>query len=152
MQDKEFRYHPLVEGLKVNEDGTEVLLNNTPLKISNYSNGVFVTINKKQVTTMRLVCECWHGLAENGDFVVKKIDESKSAHYSNLTWSKRGQGLSHEFANNFCGKNRLTKEEFLEKNKGRKDGEPIVDFIKRIGMTTTNYYKYLKLYGTKENE
>lgn len=152
MQEKEFRYHPLVEGLKVNEDGTEILLNGNPLPIRSYKNGISVSISNKQVTTMRLVCECWHGVAENGDYIVKKIDETKDSHYSNLAWSKRGQGLSHEFAKNFCGKNRLTKEEFLEKNKSRKEGEHILEFIKRIGMTTTNYYKYRKLYGEKESE
>ena len=27
----EYRYHPIIEGLKVNEDGSEVLLNNVAL-------------------------------------------------------------------------------------------------------------------------
>lgn len=147
----EFRYHPIIEGLKVNEDGTEIYLNNELIKQYQYSNGKMTVVNNKTLTTMRLVCEAWHGMSENKEYVVKKVDKTKGQHYSNLQWSKRGQSINHKSSKNFSGKNLLSKEEFLELNSSRKDGEVILDFIKHIGMTTTNYYIYNRKYGKKEN-
>lgn len=147
----EFRYHPIIEGLKVNEDGTEIYLNNELIKQYQCSNGKMTVVNNKTLTTMRLVCEAWHGMSENKEYVVKKVDEAKGQHYSNLQWSKRGQGISHKSSKNFCRPAKWTKKEFLEVKAQRMQGENILDFFKRCKINLKTYYIYNRKYGKKEN-
>lgn len=151
MQHKEFRFHPLIEGLKVNEDGTEIYLNNELIRQYHNSDGTMTVFINKSVTTMRLVCEAWHGLSENKEYVVKKIDEEKGKHYSNLQWSKRGQGINHKSSKNFCKPAQWTKKEFLEIKAKRMQGENILDFFERCKIKRQTYYIYNKKYGKKEN-
>jgi hypothetical protein len=96
----EFRNHPIIEGLQVNEDGTEIIFHgerlvpfendksrkNPTLKVNFHSKGHSVT---------RLVCECWNGLSHHVDQRVSKIDQF-SNHYSNLEWK---EGSSNGIAN-----------------------------------------------------
>jgi hypothetical protein len=96
----EFKYHPIIEGLKVNEDGSEVLLNGELL--AQFENDkarknptMKVNFNGKAHSVTRLVCESWNGLSQHVEQRVSKIDQF-SNHYSNLEWK---EGSSNGIAN-----------------------------------------------------
>jgi len=149
---KEFRYHPIIEGLKVNEDGSEVIFQNKKLHISSF----FIEESKlvryavrvagKSVTINRLVCECWHGLAPNRDYSATLINENNGLHYSNLYWAKRGMKIN-------TLRHRKVKEEDFQKIQERlKLGERITHIIKDFPFTYATYTNYKKYYGKEENE
>lgn len=95
-----FRYHPLLSELRCNEDGSEIIFKGEPLRIHEvqlpHTRGVskYVLINRKKVTVIRIVCECWHGISKNLDQAARRVDEQKGDHYSNLYWGARGMTLS----------------------------------------------------------
>ena len=90
----ESRYHPVIEGMRVNEDGTEIFIDNNPLRIKTESAGSrYVHIGDKRVTVIRLICECWHGMPEFGK-AARRVDERSGDHYSNLYWGSRGMTLN----------------------------------------------------------
>lgn len=90
----EFKYHPLIEHLKLNENGTEILRNNIPMKIKTQPNGMrYVHIGSRRISVIKLLCETWHGLADDGSFAARRIDETAGDHYSNLHWGKQGLTL-----------------------------------------------------------
>ncbi|MBW7838614.1 MAG: hypothetical protein H3C36_03015 [Chitinophagaceae bacterium] len=87
----EFKYHPLIEHLKLNENGTEILRNNIPMKIKTQPNGMrYVHIGSRRISVIKLLCETWHGLADDGSFAARRIDETAGDHYTNLHWGKQG--------------------------------------------------------------
>jgi hypothetical protein len=87
----EFKYHPLIEHLKLNEDGTEILRNNIPVKIKTQPNGMrYVHIGSRRISVIKLVCECWHGMADDGNYAARRLDEAAGDHYTNLHWGKQG--------------------------------------------------------------
>jgi hypothetical protein len=152
----EFRHHPVLEGLQVNEDGTEIIYLGKKLEPKNYErkgNSIemeVVGIKYKVVTVMRLVNECWNGERENADFITKKIDYEKGNHYSNLCWSKRGVGISHNNSPEFGAKPKFTEQEFKDLKKEIKPGETITKFLKRKAISTKAFYTAKNKYE-KEN-
>lgn len=96
----ESRYHPIKEGLKINEDGTEITLNGKPMLISEYQlpdrriKKRLVSFGTKRVSVIRLVCEAWIGLSPSYEHAARRIDEEKGDHYSNLYWGKVGMTIS----------------------------------------------------------
>ncbi len=85
-----YRYHPEIEGLKVNENGTEIMLNGEPLKIrtstNKYGIQTYVIINNKTINIGRLVAETWLGMPPHSGVNAQRIDTSKDYHYSNMQW------------------------------------------------------------------
>lgn len=148
----EFRYHPILEGLKVNEDGTEIIYQGTSLPIKTYNRVnksvamKIVNINHKTITTMRLVCECWLGLSENPELVVKKIDQTKAEHYSNLCWSKHGVGVSHNTKSNFNVHPKFSESEYKKLLTEINSKETITAFLLRKKISTKAYYTAKKRY------
>ena len=142
----EFRNHPVLEGLKVNEDGTEIIYQGKKLEPKTYERQgksiamETVGIRYRTVTVIRLVNECWNGECENSDYITKKIDYNKSNHYSNLCWSKKGVGLSHDNSPNFGTKPKFTEQEYKDLKDEIKDGETITDFLKRKKVSTKAFY------------
>ncbi|SRR5690554_2209382 len=97
----EFRYHPLIEGLKINEDGSEIIffgekLNSIGMnRASRPTATVIVNFDGRTASVARLVCEAWHGLAPNFDYNATRIDPSKGFHYKNLFWAKKGHNPNY---------------------------------------------------------
>lgn len=91
-----FRYHPLIEGLKINEDGSEIIYMGTLLKpakmnrTARNSDTQLVYFNRQTHSVARLVCEAWHGLAENIDYNATRIKNEDGFYYKNLYWAKKG--------------------------------------------------------------
>lgn len=91
-----YRYHPLIEGLKVNEDGTEIIYFGEKLKAvpinrkSRPCDTLLVNFDNRTLSVAKLVCEAWNGLAPNLDFCATRIDPAADFHYKNLFWAKKG--------------------------------------------------------------
>lgn len=95
-----YRYHPEIEGLKVNEDGTEVLFNGEPLDVrlsSGRSEMPYVVFFGRAHSVGKLVCEAWNGMADNPRWCASRIDRDKGYHFTNLEWKP-------------CGKQKRTKK------------------------------------------
>lgn len=91
-----YKYHPEIEGLKVNEDGTQVLYCGELLAIKTVnrkernSDTKYVTLRGKPFTIGKLVCECWNGLSDNPRWCATRKEKEKGFHYSNLIWAPCG--------------------------------------------------------------
>lgn len=92
----DFRYHPILEGLKVNEDGSVITYNGEKLRTykmnrtARNSDTQLVSFNGSTFSVARLVCECWHGMAPSIDYNATRVENEKGFHYSNLYWAKKG--------------------------------------------------------------
>lgn len=92
----ESRYHPIIEGLKVNEDGSEIYYLGDKLesakmnRTSRNSDTMLVYFNGQTHSLARLVCECWHGMAPDRDHNATRIKNEDGFHYKNLYWAKKG--------------------------------------------------------------
>ena len=97
----ESRYHPILEGLKVNEDGSVIFYGNEKLRTykmnrtARNSDTLLVSFNGSTYSVARLVCECWHGLAESLEFNATRIINEKGFHYKNLFWAKKGVNANY---------------------------------------------------------
>ncbi|HLT54404.1 MAG TPA: hypothetical protein VKZ97_10945 [Flavobacteriaceae bacterium] len=100
--EKQFRYHPVLEDLQVNEDGSVVIYQGRELVIREYKlkhhqqSHKSVKVGYRQITIKRLVCECWHGLPPNRSCAARKVDQDGGTHFGNLYWGKAG--LTKELA------------------------------------------------------
>lgn len=100
MKELEFRYHPIIKNLKVNEDGSEILMNGQPVIIASdhpkhmRNPRKIVRFGKKNVTVIRLVCEAWYGVSPTGEHAARRVDEQAGDHYSNLFWGKKGMTIN----------------------------------------------------------
>lgn len=93
-----YRYHPEIEGLKVNEDGTEVILNGDPLEVKLIerksrakSDTPYVVFFGRAHSVGKLVCEAWNGMADNPRWCASRKDRNKGYHYTNLEWKPCGK-------------------------------------------------------------
>lgn len=145
-----FKYHPLVEGLKVNEDGTEVIWNGKLVKQVPINDGknFIMKVKGKNVSRLKVVCEAWNGLADTPELIATKIDADGGGHYTNLVWRKRGQGISHKRAESFKKKyifNSLEQvQEFISK---KPDEIPMKVYCKENGVSESAVYNAQKRYG-----
>jgi hypothetical protein len=98
----EFRHHPILEGLKINEDGSEILYFGEKLnpmgmnRTARPTATVIVNFNGRTASVARLVCEAWHGLAPNLDYNATRIKDDKGFHYTNLFWAKKGVNPNYD--------------------------------------------------------
>lgn len=86
-----FRYHPLIEQLKINEDGSQIYLKGALLRITENDRTrknptLKVQFNNKQHSVAKLVCETWNGLPEHTGLFASKIGSLSNYHYTNLEW------------------------------------------------------------------
>ncbi|MFA7448778.1 MAG: helix-turn-helix domain-containing protein [Weeksellaceae bacterium] len=96
------RYHPLLEGLRINEDGSEIIFFGQKLtgkKINRSARPTathLVNFNGRTLSVARLVCEAWHGLAPDRDHNATRVDPDKGFHYTNLFWAKKGVNPNYD--------------------------------------------------------
>ncbi|MGM8362096.1 helix-turn-helix domain-containing protein [Flavobacterium sp. ARAG 55.4] len=93
MKELQFRYHPIVVGLKINEDGSEIYLNGLLLKqfvndVNRQNPTLKVNFGNRAHSVIRLVCEAWNGLSETTSQRASKINQLSNNHYSNLEWKE----------------------------------------------------------------
>lgn len=91
-----FKYHPVLEELQVNEDGTVVLLHDKELNIHTCNIGQSKTptqrvyVDRRTINIKKLVCECWHGMRPDMSHCARMVDATKGTHYTNLAWAVIG--------------------------------------------------------------
>lgn len=91
-----YRYHPEIEGLKVNEDGTEVWFNGKSLQVGTASRKErdtdlqYVYFSNRTHSIAKLVCECWNGMADNPRWCATRKVKDKGFHYTNLFFAPCG--------------------------------------------------------------
>lgn len=89
----EFRYHPIIEGLYINENGTEIYFKGVllePFENDKTRENPTLKVNfiNKAHSVSKLVCETWNGLREHSGQRASKIDLKSGNHYSNLEWKE----------------------------------------------------------------
>ena len=150
----EFRYHPIIENLKISEDGTIILRNGEPVIIAcdhpaHMRNArKLVRFGKKNVTIIRLVCEAWHGIAPTGEHAARRVDESKGDHYSNLFWGKKGMTLSS--AKGVVQPTvKMTPEVYAEISEQSKI-QSVKAILKEMNISENRFYQYRKKHVKKD--
>jgi hypothetical protein len=97
-----YRHHPIIEGLKINEDGTAIIYLGQKLepkkmnRTARNSDTILVSFNNSTHSVARLVCEAWHGMAPNKDYNATRVKNENGFHYSNLYWEKKGVNPNYE--------------------------------------------------------
>ena len=92
---KEYRYHPEIEGLKTNENGSEVLYNEQPQQIKVRKSGNhpfrYIYFGGQTIGIARLILECWSGMPPIPKLTARHKDgDYTNYHYSNLEWANVG--------------------------------------------------------------
>lgn len=152
----QFRYHPIIEHLKINEDGTVIELNGTPMNIKEQTlphlrrPRKIVYVGAKTVNTIRLVCEAWHGIAPSGEHAARRVDEDKGDHYSNLCWGKKGMTLSAAKTNSWNTRGLRMTAKLYKTIQKRNKSENIIPLLKDLKISTAEYYKYNKKHVKKD--
>lgn len=150
----EFRYHPIIENLKISEDGSEILMNGSPVTIASdhpehmRNPRKLVRFGKKNVTIIRLVCEAWHGIAPTGEHAARRVDEAKGDHYSNLFWGKKGMTLSS--AKGVVQPTLKMTPEVYANVMNRSKKESIRAILKELDISGNRFYQYRKKHVEKD--
>lgn len=91
----EYRYHPEITGLKVNQNGTQVIFEEKEQEVKVRKSGNhpfrFIYIKGHVLGIARLVLECWKGMPPIPKLTAKHIDgDYANYHYENLEWANVG--------------------------------------------------------------
>lgn len=135
---KEFRYHPEIEGLKVNEDGSEIILNEQKVEVVERQDKFkHIYYKNKIVGVSRLILECWVGIAPEPKLVAKHKDlDQSNFHYTNLEWGTRG-------GNAKCP-TKLTKKQEMEIVEKYKAGVSLNKLHQEYSIALTSVKKVIK--------
>ena len=151
-----YRYHPIIENLKINEDGSEILLNGEPKKIliqqlkHTRKTRKVVSLGLKTINTIRLVCEAWHGVAPSGEHAARRVDENAGDHYSNLYWGKKGMTTSAVKGHKWNSRGKAMTSELYAEIEKRIETEKISHILKDMQISAGAFYKYRNTYVNKE--
>lgn len=126
MKPLQFRYHPIIEGLRINEDGTEIYLKYVRLRVfvndRNRANPTLkVNFNNRAHSVAKLVCEAWIGMSEYSTQRASKINELADNHYSNLEWKEGASNGIGIFKQKLSASDIDEIIEFLKSNKKLKE-------------------------------
>ena len=125
-----FRYHPEIEGLKVNEDGTKVIYLGETLQVkkSNRSERKtdlqYINFRANAYSIAKLVCECWNGMAENPRWCATRKVKAKGFHYTNLFFAPCGTNPEKKKAKR-ASSSKIPKEDIPKIKKRLKAGETL---------------------------
>jgi len=150
MKELQSRYHPLIEGLRVNEDGTEISMRGVLLRSfvndRNRKNPTLkVNFNGRAHSVTKLVCECWNGMSEHTGQRASKIDALSDNHYSNLEWR---EGASNGVGN---FKQKIKHSELDQIIQLLKKGKPVSAIANRYSVNSATIYRIKKNY-VKEDQ
>ena len=136
---KEFRYHPEIEGLKVNEDGSEVFINEKTVSINTRKerNGSkYILFRQKRINIARLVLECWIGISPKIKMSARFKDcDYNNYHYTNLEWKSNGGNPKYDAK----AKKRIEQEEKI--NTDLEAGKRISTIASELGINRNKIVK-----------
>lgn len=142
MSKMDMRHHPIIEGLKINEDGTEIIFFGEKLyrqehrRSERKSSMLVVHFNNHTYSVAKLICEAWHGMAENRDYVATRIKEDKGFHYTNLFWAKKGTNPNIKSLKNKRSKlSKISKDDIPKIVKRLKKGDALAAIAKDYGTS-----------------
>ncbi|GGA84444.1 hypothetical protein GCM10008015_26540 [Flavobacterium palustre] len=149
MKEMQFRYHPIVEGLKINEDGSEIYLNGLLLQQhesdkTRRNPTLKVNFGNRAHSVIRLVCEAWNCLPENTSQRASKINELSNNHYSNLEWK---EGASNGVGNFKQKINTTDVDEILQMIES---GKSLKSIAKIYGVHTSTISRLRDKYVEKD--
>lgn len=152
----ESRYHPIIEGLKINEDGSEIIYLGEKLEPSKMnrtarnSDTILVYFGRKTCSVARLVCEAWHGMAPNIDYNATRIKNEDGFHYKNLYWAKKGVNPNYDKIKFPRAKSSKVPEERIPEVVERlKKGETLRSIAADFETTDMSISRIKKRYGEK---
>lgn len=153
----EFRFHPILEDLKVNEDGSQIIFKGEELAIqqinrkSRPSDTLLVNFEGRTLSVARLVCEAWHGLAPDLDHNATRRDPEGDFHYKNLFWAKKGFNPNYHLINFGRPKSSKIPEADIPAIVERlKNGELLKTIAAEYGTTEMSISRIRKRYGKKD--
>lgn len=85
-----FKYHPLIDGLKVSSDGRLIYLNGKKIEPfqRKTTKGFMIIIGQRTHPVHKIVCETWHGPRETFEMSARHIDgDPENNDYRNLEWT-----------------------------------------------------------------
>lgn len=126
--DKQYKYHPFIEGLRINEDGTSIQMNGQEVPIYRREGETTNRVNLKHrvITVIKLVNEAWNGPRENEKQVVCRIDgDFENDHYTNLKWG-------------YSSSQRLTAKQKTEIKQKLAQGIKAVELAKEYGVSKSH--------------
>ena len=137
----EFRYHPEIAGLKVNEDGSEILLNETKLEIKVRKSGrhpfKFIYYKSNQIGLAKLILECWKGMPPEPKLTAKHINgDHENYHYTNLHWNANGGNAKYP--------SKISPEQKKEILKKIEDGKGDSEIAREYGVTRNAIFNLRK--------
>ncbi len=145
----EFRNHPIIEGLRINEDGTEIYYNKDllrPFENDKKRENPTLKVNflSKAHSVTKLVCEAWNGMSEHSAQRASKINLTAGNHYSNLEWKEGATNGVGNFKQKIKNSEIDNILELMETNKKS------VNAIAGVyGVNTSTIYRIKERYGKK---
>lgn len=125
-----YRYHPEVEGLKVNEDGSSVLYLGESLDVKDSGRKEretdlkYVYFKRRTHSVAKLICECWHGMADNPRWFATRKVKANGFHYTNLFWAPCGTNPEKKDAKR-AKSSRISKADIPKIEARLKNGETL---------------------------
>tara|TARA_R110002126_G_scaffold78629_1_gene195622 strand:+ start:11417 stop:11872 length:456 start_codon:yes stop_codon:yes gene_type:complete len=125
-----YRYHPEIEGLKVNEDGTSVIYLGETLQVKKSNRAErktdlqYINFRGNAYSIAKLVCECWNGMAENPRWCATRKVKAKGFHYTNLFFAPCGTNPEKKNAKR-ASSSKIPKEDIPKIEKRLKAGETL---------------------------
>lgn len=150
-----FRYHPEIEGLKVNEDGSSVIYLGETLEVrkanrSSRNNDLqYIYLKGSMYSIAKLVCECWNGMAENPRWCATRKVKANGFHYTNLFFAPCGTNPEKKNARR-SSRSKIPKEDVPKIEKRLKAGETLKAIAKdynRSDMSISRIKKAMEKNG-----
>jgi len=140
----ELRYHPIIEELLINENGTEIYFKNVLLRAfendkTRETPTLKVNFLNRAHSVAKLVCEAWNGLREHSGQRVSKIDSLSDNHYSNLQWREGSSNGVEQFKQKIKPDDIDNIIELLKKNKQ-------IEIARMYGVHEATIYRIKKKY------
>lgn len=145
----EFRNHPIIEGLRINEDGTEIFYNDVLLRAfkndeTRANPTLKVNFMTKAHSVTKLVCEAWNGLSEHSAQRASKINLTAGNHYSNLEWK---EGASNGVGN---FKQKIKVEDYDDILELKKNKKTCVEIAKMYDVNPSTIARIINRYVEKD--
>lgn len=155
-----YKQHPLIEGLKVNQDGSKIYYKGDLVKGLVYKlkdRGVptlRMNFDNKSFCVAKLVCEAWHGPRPTTEYCVQRKYSYDHLHHTNLYWGKIGPNDLRSFLR-YYKNSKVTAEDLPVVIDRLKSGDKLASIAKDYNTSDMSISRINKRFVTpylKENE